>query len=453
MNFDSYALSSLFEKSLIRLTADFESEKNPKSVVSELSKALKTKISSSEPSAYNFQVKRTEDGVYHLVTSFVLYRDARLIAINLLKWIEREGTTSRNNNFLVDLKFMDEVKGPFKGTLFSTATKIENIDKLRFILEFDEQKIYKAFPTRKDSFISQSIVNFEPTQKFIPKEKEAVDPRVYRVPPTDNCGVNFETLTQGFLRMQYIGGSGYEKKVEDVLSAINQFCVTAWDCTVNRGFTRENLVTFEKAIAVRHKIREAYYDYSIFKKNFPKIVFSVDLVSNDKVLESYYQILRDRIYDIISNLDIRGEFEMNYDTVYSVFQIKDANISGKNLAGIEFIKCKITYGTYSKCDFFDCEIQDATLNQCNLYLHTHVHRSNLFNSYANRTTEITKCDFDGMAGVLNGKMTEGVFRTGKVGLFADISPQTVVIQYQPLKAGYMVAGDQIIVPTKKYRLQ
>jgi hypothetical protein len=144
---------------------------------------------------------------------------------------------------------------------------------------------------------------------------------------------------------------------------------------------------------------------------------------------------------------------MNYDTVYSVFQIKDANISGKNLFGIEFIKCKITYGTYSKCDFFDCEIQDATLNQCNLYLHTHVHRSNLFNTYANRTTEITKCDFDGMAGVLNGKMTEGVFRTGKVGLFADISPQTVVIQYQPLKAGYMVAGDQIIVPTKKYRQQ
>lgn len=451
MNFDSYALSSLFDKSLIRLTADFESEKSPKSVVSELTKALKTKVSSNEPSAYNFQLKRTEDGVYHLVSSFMLYRDARLVTINLLKWIEREGTTSRNNNFLVDLKFMDEQKGPFKGTLFSTATKIEGIDKLRFILEFDEEKIYKAFPTRKDSFISQSIMQFEPTQKFIPKEAEAVDPRVYRVLPTSNCGVNFETLTHGFLRMQYIGGTGYEKKVQDILSAINQFCVTAWDCVVNRGFSKENITKFEKAIASNEKIREAYYDYALFKKNFPKIEFTVDLVDNPKVLESYYQKLRDRIYDIVSNLTIRGEFELNYDTVYSVFQIKDANISGKTLSGIEFIKCKITYGTFSKCDFYDCEVQDVSLNECNLFLHTHVHRSNLFNCFANRTTEITKCDFDGMVGVLNGKMTEGVFRKGKVGLFADISTQTKVIEYQPLKTGFIVAGDQIIIPTKKYR--
>jgi hypothetical protein len=348
---------------------------------------------------------------------------------------------------------MDEQKGPFKGTLFSTATKIESIDKLRFILEFDEEKVYKAFPTRKDSFISQSIVQFEPTQKFIPKEAEAIDPRVYRILPTSNCGVNFETLNQGYLRMQYLGGSGYEKKVEDILSTINQFCVTSWDCVVNRGFSKENITRFEKAIATKEKIREAYYDFALFQKNFPKIEFTVDLVDNPKVLETHYQKLRDRIYDIISNLDIRGGFELNYDTIYSVFQIREANISGKNLQGVEFVKCKITYGTYTKCDFYDCEIQDASLNECNLFLHTHIHRSNLFNCFANRTTELTKCDFDGMAGVLNAKMTEGVFRTGKVGLFADISPQTTVIQYQPLKTGFVVAGDQIIIPTKKYRTQ
>jgi hypothetical protein len=56
-----------------------------------------------------------------------------------------------------------------------------------------------------------------------------------------------------------------------------------------------------------------------------------------------------------------------------------------------------------------------------------------------------------MSGVLNSKMTEGVFRNGKVGLFADISPQTTVIQYQPLKTGFVVAGDQILIPTKKFR--
>ena len=450
MNFNSHTLSTLFEKSLIRLTADFESEKNPRSAVSELSKELKTKVSVSEPSSYNFQLKRTEDGIYHLETPFMLYRDARLVIINLCKWIERNGTTSRNDNFFIDLKFLDEQKGPFKGTLFNTSTKIDNIDKLRFILEFDEQKVYKAFPTRKDSFNSQTILQFETTQKFIPKENESVDPRVYSMPTTTNSGINFETLNEGYLRMQYIGGSGYEKKVEEILSTLNQFCVTAWDCTINRGFSKDNLITFEKAVLTRKKIRDAYYDYAIFKQNFPKIEFTIDLVGDKKVLESYYNILRDRIYDIVSNITIKGGFELNYDSSLSVFQIKDADISCRNIAGVEFIKCKILYGTFTKCDFFDCEIQDAILSQSNLFLHTQAKRCNLYDSFANRTTEIINSEIDGISGVLNGKMEGGIFKKGKVGLFADISPETTVIQYQPLKTGYVVAGDQIIIPTKKF---
>jgi hypothetical protein len=263
MNFNSYNLTALFEKSLIRITADFESSKEPKSAVSELSKLLKTKISPNEASSYNFQLKRSEDGIYHFSTSFMLCRDARLITIDLLKWIERNGSTGRNDNFYVDLKFLDEEKGPFKGTLFSTATKIDNIDKLKFILEFDEEKVYKAFPSRKDSFNSQSIIRFEPTQKFIPREAEAVDPRVYDIPSTQNCGINFETLNQGFLRMQYIGGTGYQSKVRLVLDTINQFIVTSWDCVINKSFTKENLKAFEKAIAVKEKIRQSYLDYAL----------------------------------------------------------------------------------------------------------------------------------------------------------------------------------------------
>jgi hypothetical protein len=46
-------------------------------------------------------------------------------------------------------------------------------------------------------------------------------------------------------------------------------------------------------------------------------------------------------------------------------------------------------------------------------------------------------------------MTRGVFKKGKIGLFADVSKDKKVIQYQPLKSGYVVAGDQIIIPTKK----
>ena len=68
----------------------------------------------------------------------------------------------------------------------------------------------------------------------MPKENQNVDPRFYQVNANSNCGVNFETLMEGYLRLQYIGGTRYEEKANEILNIINEFCVTAWNCTVNK---------------------------------------------------------------------------------------------------------------------------------------------------------------------------------------------------------------------------
>lgn len=451
MDFNSQSLYPLFEKSLIRITADFESDKDPRSVVSELTKELKIRVSSESPSSFNFNLKRGEDGIYHLITPFILYRDSRLVIINLFKWIQRNGKTSINTNLLLDLKFMDQQEGPFKGTLLSTATKIDNISKTKFILEFNEEGIYKIFPSRKNYFISQTIERFEPTSKFVSKGYSSVDPRSYQIPSTSNCGINFEHLFEGFLRMQYIGGTRYEDKVDDVLNIINRFCVTSWESTVNRNLTKENIIKFEKIVDKNKKIRESYLDFEIFKKNYSKIKFSVDLVDNNKSLDLYYQTLRERIFDILSNIDTKKGFELNYDTSVSVFQINEGEFDCRNINGVEFINCKIRGGNFNKCDFFNTEINDAVLTECNVFLESKLNRCFLSDSFANRTTTLFNSDFSGMNGVLNGKMDGGIFRNGKIGLFSDISSNTTVIQYQRLKTGYVVAGDQIIIPTKKFR--
>lgn len=449
MNFDSHNFNTLFEKTLVRVNADFESEMNPRSASSELSKVLKARVSSSEPSSNNFQLKRTADGVYHLQTSFLLYRDSRLVIINLLKWIERNGKTTINCNFFVDLKFMDSEPGPFKGTLFSTSIKIENIEKTKFVLDFDEAEIYRQFPDRRNYFRSQPIFRFEPVQKFIPKGIQ--DPRMYQIHSTANSGINFGTLIEGYLRMQYIGGESYEKKVDAILKIISQFCVIAWDCVINKTLTQKNLDRFSNYIKSQENLRESYFDYVIFKRNFPSINFTVDLVSDPKVLDSFYQILRDRIYEIISNIEIKGAFDLNYDTSISVFQIKDAKLKCKTLTSVEFIGCTLENGIFTKCDLYDTKIQNALINQSNLFLSSEASKCTLIDCFSNRTTELIDCTIDGMASVLNGKMNGGTFLTGKVGIFANITPNTVVVKYQPLKTGYIVAGDQIIIPTKKFR--
>jgi hypothetical protein len=451
MNYDSHSLSVLFEKCLVRIVADFGSQKDPKSVVSELTKELKTKITKEEASSYNFQLTRSEDGTYHLKTSFLLYRDCRLTLINLLKWIERNGNTQRNHNLFIDLKFLDAEKGPFKGTLYSNASRIENVDKLKFILDFNEERIYGDFPNRKDSFNSQSIQKFDITQKFIPKDSQVIDPRFYSIPSTINCGINFDTLIDGYLRMQYIGGLDYEKKIQEILSALSQFCVTAWNAILNKSLNNKDVEKFKIIADSKKIIRESYYDYSLFVKNYPKVKFSIDLIYQKQVLETYYQILRDRIYDIFSAIKIKGELELNYDTTISVFQIKEAEIEVDSISGVEFINCKINKGTFTDCDFYNCSISNSSIQRSNLFLNSTLNKCNLFDSFVNRTVKISDCEFEGVNGVLNGDMERGLFKNGKVGLFANISLSTIVIEYKPLKSGYFVAGDQIIIPTKKFR--
>lgn len=453
MNFNSHQFSVLFEKTLIRIVADFGSDKDPKSVVSELSRDLKNKVSSADPGPYNFQIVRSDDGIYHFKSSFLLYRDARLITISLLKWIERSGYTNMNDNLFFDIKFIDEIKGPFKGTLFNTSTKIDNLDKLKFMLEFDEINVYKFFPERKNGFYSKSILNFDPVQKFIPKENQSIDPNLYIMPSTEYSGINFEFLREGFLRMQYIGGINYQTKINEILSIIDQFCVTSWECTINKGFSQKNILTFQKIIAIKEKIRESYYDYDLFQKYFPKVKFTVDLIDNKTTLYSYYQILRDKIYDIFSNIEFVGELQLNYDTTLSVFQIKDSNLKCKGikpLQNLEFIKSKIEFGILDLCDFYDSEIKNAKLIRSNLFLHSIANKCNLVDSFSNRTTKLINSSFYGANGVMNGRMEGGLFHNGKIGKHTEISDTTTVIEYQKMKVGFIVAADQVIIPTKKF---
>lgn len=451
-NFDSLSFSPLFEKSLVRVTAEFESSKSFNSVVTDLSKELKRKIGKDE-SSHNFQLLQLSDRSFRLISPFLLYRDSRLSIIGLFRWIERNATTIKNHEFLIDLKFLDAEKGPFKGTLFNTSTKIENIDRLKFILEFDESRVFDDFPSRRNWYTCQSIQQFDPIQKFIPKENESIDPNLYRISTGKTTGIDFETLINGYLQMRYIGGTDYHKKVNEVLNILNEFCVTAWNCTVNKGFTQDNINKFEKLIQKTRVIRESYQDYALFKKNFPKINFTVDLLSDKKLLGTYYNVIRDRLFDLFSNIEFTKGFELNYDTVFGVIQIRDAKIKARRIQSVDFVNSDVEFGILEKCDFYESTVKDAVISECNLFRYTKVDRSKLINSVVNRTSELNSCTVEGLYGVMNGKMISGTFLNGKIGLFGDLSKDVKIIEYQKLKSGYLVAGDRVIIPTKKFRIE
>ena len=452
MKYDSLSYSSLFENTLVRVISEFNSDMAPSAVLGGLSKALKRKVSTDPAGSYNVNIVRGDDGIWRIETAFMTYRDSRLLCLNLFGWIEKNGSTEKEHNMYVDIKFIDSEAGPFKGTMFFKGISIEKIDKLKFILEFNEDLAYKTFPTRRYGFNTKSIKRFEINQKFIPRTESVVDPKFYSVPDTTECGINFECLNQGFLRLQYIGGKDYITKPQEILDLISEFSVIAWSSTFRPSYTKENILEFEKIILKQNKIRESYLDYALFKKKFDKILFTVDLVENPKTLEYYYSVLRDRIYDFLMNTKFKdNEIELNYDSTLSALQVRGGEIKAfGNVKDIEFINSKIQYGNFIGCTFYDCEINDCRVIECNVYLDSVLNRCKLQDSMCNRTITINNCDVDGMNTVINGKMVGGVLRKGKLGVHAEINKDVTVIEYEKLKAGYFVAGDTVIIPTKKY---
>jgi len=434
MNTNLLFLSPSYESSYIRIISQFDSSLSLARISRELSKLSKVKVSANSPSLYNAQITKKESGVYVIETPFFLYRDSRLFVISLIKWIERNGSTKNNHNLFVDLKV---------DNLF--------VDKIKFILYFDEPITYKRFPNNRSGLTSKSIRKFIPVQKFIPNTA-LHNPINYNIPDTSNSGINFENLEDGYIRLQYIGGLDYDKKIKEILSTITEFVDSFENSINNDEFNQEKLDLFKKLIKKTEKPRESYANYETWKSNYANVILTIDLINNTNLIKAYYPNLRDRLFDIFSNIEYKGNsLEINYDSSLSIFQIRDAKINSAKLNNIEFVDCEINNGQFLRCDFYECNINKSSLDQCNLYNDSKIEYSLLINSFANRTNELINTDVDGVNSVVNCKMTGGIFKIGKLGKFAELSKDTVVIRYGKLKTGFIVAGDKVIVPTKKYK--
>lgn len=449
MDFSINSISVLTENCLLKVIADFNSEMKLRSAITSLNNSLRTKVvkkGNSDTLNYNSELFISEDGTFHLKSPFMNYGDFRLFVINLLNWIKENGSTDKRCNFIVDLKLKDQIQGPFKGTMFFKGNTIESIDTLKFVLSFNEAKIFENFPDRIDNFRAQSIKKIEPIQKFSNGMVSQADPNTYKVSNTANSGVNFETLSKGYLRMQYIGGENYENKPNKILAAIQNFTQTAYECVIDKKLNHTDLYVFNKLIDKYKKIQKAYRNYTVFHQEYPKIVFTVNMYDDEKVLSQFYDVLKDRIYELISNLDFKynSEWFLNYDSLAQVLQIKDATLNVKTVSNVEFIDCRLTNGNFILCDFYLSSIDNSHLQNCNVYRETVVKNSKLIDSFSNRTSKNINCEITGVNSVTNCEVEGGIIVNTKLGKFAEIKDDVKVVKYEKLKTGFIVAADTVI---------
>lgn len=433
----STLFSDLFTYCILSLEADFISDNDLKSASTSLSKALGIKVK-DEKNKWAVKLEILESKLFHLTTDFINHSDMRLFIINLHNWIKTNGKTSTFCDFKLSLKFN-------KDTL--NNHKIENLDRIKFVTNFDEPFIYSIFPKRTNSYNSQSIRQISSKKGYF-ETTQHIDRNVFDVSHNPFMGIQFDNLAKGYLTMNYLGGLDYQNKTSDILKIINHFCEITYLATTNKdSYTGDEIILFNKIINRTKKIQKSYESLDIFQKSYPNVKFLVNLIEDKMVLKTFYFTLRDRIYDIFSNIKFLSteEFYLNYDSTTQSLQLKDANIECLNLKNIQFIECKIKGGSFDFCDFFKCEINKSYIINSNIFADTTVNSSKLIDCFSNRTATLKDCYIGGQNSVLNANVEGGIIAKANKGIYANISDSTIKGNIVEVKPGFLVVGTKIII--------
>lgn len=356
-----------------------------------------------------------------LVTGPMKYSEARNIIIKMFEWIDNNGYTNERCSIHANIS-IDNVALP-------TRFSIRDMNVLKFILSFDENKVFEVFPKRKDSVYARSINEIHPNKNsamFLSKDCSVYSTNVFKIPDEKYYGVNFLKREKNYLEYRYMGGADYQKKTRKILDLIEYYIQHLHSVLNFVDFEASEIRQFKKLIAAQNKAASGFAKYAEFKKAFPKINVSLDMNNNDDVLEGVWINLRDKLYDLIITGGMK-EGAFNYDSEVGRFQLKDTKLRNCRVSDVEFISCEIE-GVIERCAFFDCKLKNSRFTFCNFAKDNTIDFSKVSESSLHVSNVCNDCFIENKSNIINCEVNRGVIRNGEIGKLAKISKETMIVE-------------------------
>ena len=374
-----------------------------------------------QPSAEVFKMEPDMSGgkgLIELVTGALPYRNARLMIMKMLGWIRENGYTSDRASIHLNLSFQKDY--------LSNKDMIQHMNVLKFILEFDEARVYKYFPNRENSTYAKSIKWIMPKHEAFYYNENMISKDNFTFANTKYYGINFEKEQKNYLEFRYLGGKDYEKRTDDILHLVDSFIMAIWRSCSNPRFTPENKIELQRILRKNEPLIQMLRDYRTIKSNWPKIDILVDLQTNHEVIKVQWDRFKRKVLDLLSNGTME-EGIINYDSDYSVVQVKDGKFkTAYILDGYEFIDCELS-GNIENSAIYGGKVKGAQIKRCQLYNGSEVIDSKVESCYVHGSCEITNSYVFGRDGIFKGKMIGGIFREGNVGPHARFEDTEVIV--------------------------
>lgn len=424
--------SNILEKALVGVEFEFYSNKPIKTTAKELADLIGKKIRVEDKAHSDFEVTSDEfkiepdlsGGVklMELVTGPLPYFAARLMIINVCLWIDKNGYTNERSSIHLNLSF--------DGKKLDDKNRISKMNVLKFILDFDEDQVFKFFPNRENSAYAKSIKFVIPKDDFSIFDGKNINQQNFIYPQTKYYGINFEKRVKNYLEFRYVGGTDWQKKTTTILHLIDRFLVQLWKSTESTQFTQLNAIELNKIMSKNQNIIDARRDWQTIKKNFKDANFTVDLSDDPKIVSLYWSNIRERVAKLFTH----GNFtkgEINYDSDTGRVQVKNGRLDYcVDLEGYEFVNCFLR-GEFRFCDMFSCQIEGSDIDSCNFYSGSQITSSKIKSSYVHQSSVADDCYVYG-TGAFKGTMNGGIFREGGYSKKTTVFNQTEIILSTPI---------------------
>ena len=413
---------------------EFFSNENLDRTKDSLSQALNKKIRIEEkahsdftPTEETFKLEPDNSGatgMIELVTGPLPFVEAKLVMAKTLKWVRENGSTNERCSIHINIAFDGKKLGPI--------TNMSKLDIGKFVLNFDENKVYEAFPNRKDSVYAKSIKFIVPLSGMTQPSPEKNLWKNYMFVKEKYYGINFGKVPKGYIEFRYLGGKDYENRYSTILSLTEHFITSLYETLVNPQYSESDLKVLDKILEKHKTVIESYRTYSSFKEKFPNIHLMIDLKTADQIIEMYYPKIREKIFDLITKADMNEGF-INYDADTGRIQIKDAKLMRCfEINGIDIVD-SVIQGNIVNCDIFSCDLKNSSIFESNLFGATVAEDSKIEESYVSRNVICEDSYVFGKRGVFSGEMVGGIFRQGRATKLARFGDNTEVIEIEKIK--------------------
>ena len=422
----------ILENALVGVEFEFYSNLSIEETSKQISELLGKKIRIEKKAHSDFEVTQDEfklepdmsGGVnlMELVTGALPYSSARLMIIKVCKWIDDNGYTNDRSSIHLNLSF-DKNK-------IDNKYRISKMNVLKFVLDFNEEQVFKFFPRRENSAYAKSIKFVIPKDDVTFFDGKYINQQNFIYPDSKYYGVNFDKRHKNYLEFRYVGGVDWQKKTTTILHLIDRFLIQLWNSTETTQFSELNSIELKKIISKNQKIIDARKDWRTIKDNWKDTKFTVDLKDDEKIIALYWPSVKERVIKLFTHGTLT-KGHINYDSDTGKVQVKNGKLDYcVDLVGYEFVN-SLLKGEFKYCDMFTCQIESSDIDTCNFYASCQITSSKVKSSYVHHSVVTDDCYIYGK-GIFKGTMNGGIFREGGYSKKTTVFNQTEVILSTPI---------------------